>query len=67
MRNYALAVTSRILAPLLLLTLIPLGLAGDDPRDAVPSLIPIGQVLGWVVNLIVVEFLLRRRPVTPSA
>ncbi|WIY05973.1 DUF2306 domain-containing protein [Amycolatopsis mongoliensis] len=68
MRNYALtflAVTSRVLVPLLLLVQVPFG--GVDPGSA-PSLIPIGQTLGWVVNLIFAEFLIRRRqrPATRS-
>ena len=65
MRNYALtflAVTSRILVPLLLLARIPFGGAGAGSigEDA-PAMIPIGQTLGWIVNLIVVELLIRRR------
>lgn len=68
MRNYALtflAVTSRVLVPVLLLAQVPFG--GVDPGSA-PTLIPIGQTLGWVVNLVVVEVLLRRdqRPPTRS-
>lgn len=57
MRNYALtflAVTSRVLVPVLLLSQIPFG--GAD----VSAMIPIGQTLGWIINLIVVEVLLRR-------
>jgi hypothetical protein len=65
MRNYALtflAVTSRILVPLLLLAQIPFtttsfGSIGDNA----PSMIPIGQALGWIVNLIAAETLIRRR------
>lgn len=65
MRNYALtflAVTSRILVPLMLLAQLPFGSvdaasAGDHAR----SLIPLGQTLGWIVNLIVAERLIRRR------
>jgi len=58
-RNYALtflAVTARVLVPVLLLASIPFGRA--DPV----SLIPIGQTLGWIINLIVVEILIRRPP-----
>ncbi|HEY3481815.1 MAG TPA: DUF2306 domain-containing protein [Streptomyces sp.] len=61
MRNYALtflAVTSRVLVPVLLLVQAPFG--GVDPGSAA-TLIPIGQTLGWVVNLAVVEVLLRRQ------
>jgi uncharacterized membrane protein len=63
-RNYALtflAVTSRILVPLLLLAQIPFG--GADPStigDRAPSMIPIGQTLGWIINLVVAEVLIRR-------
>ncbi|MBE3010181.1 DUF2306 domain-containing protein [Microbispora sp. NEAU-D428] len=65
MRNYALtflAVTARILVPLLLLVQIPF--RGADPGsmgELATSMIPIGQALGWVVNLIVVESIIRRR------
>ncbi|MQA15844.1 MAG: DUF420 domain-containing protein [Pseudonocardiaceae bacterium] len=63
-RNYALtflAVTSRILVPLLLLAQIPLaGATADSLAASAPSLIPIGQVLGWVVNLVVAEIIIRR-------
>lgn len=62
-RNYALtflAVTARILVPLSLLVQIPFtGTAGLAAMA--PSLIPIGQVAGWVVNLAVAEVLIRRR------
>ena len=60
-RNYALtflAVTSRILVPLLLLAQLPFG--GGSIADRAPSMIPIGQTLGWIVNLVVAEFLIRR-------
>ena len=72
-RNYALtflAVTSRILVPLLLLAQIPFTATGAGSiGDRAPSMIPIGQVLGWVVNLGVAEILIRRRgrgPMTVS-
>ncbi|MFD9942600.1 DUF2306 domain-containing protein [Nonomuraea sp. NPDC059023] len=57
-RNYALtflAVTSRVLVPLILLAHLPFGGAAD-----VQSMIPIGQALGWIVNLVVAEILIRR-------
>jgi uncharacterized membrane protein YozB (DUF420 family) len=64
MRNYALtflAVTSRILIPLLLLVQIPFGgVDAGSIGERAPSMIPIGQTLGWIINLIVVEILLRR-------
>jgi predicted membrane protein DUF2306 len=65
MRNYALtflAVTSRILTPLLFVALLPF--TTDDSRpvgERIPSLIPVGQTLGWIVNLVVAESLIRRR------
>ncbi|MFC4012577.1 DUF2306 domain-containing protein [Nonomuraea purpurea] len=65
MRNYALtflAVTSRILVPLLLLARVPFSdtaEVGSIGADA-PSMIPIGQALGWIVNLVVAELLIRR-------
>ncbi|GAA1491532.1 DUF2306 domain-containing protein [Brachybacterium sacelli] len=64
MRNYALtflAVTSRLLTPLLLLAQIPL--TDADPAslgDRAASMIPVGQTLGWILNLIIVEIVLRR-------
>ncbi|WP_433073463.1 DUF2306 domain-containing protein [Dactylosporangium sp. CA-052675] len=66
LRNYALtflAVTSRLLVPLLLLAQIPFGGAGaGEIGERAPSMIPIGQTLGWVVNLLAVELLVVRRP-----
>jgi uncharacterized membrane protein len=71
-RNYALtflAVTSRILVPLLLLAWIPFGgpSAGSIGEHAT-EMIPIGQTLGWVLNLVVAETLIRRasRPGSPQ-
>jgi hypothetical protein len=64
MRNYALtflAVTSRILVPMLLLAQIPFGGAdAGSIAERAPSMIPIGQTLGWIINLIVVECFIRR-------
>lgn len=66
LRNYALtflAVTSRILTPVLLLVQIPFGGAdAGSIGERAPSMIPIGQTLGWIINLIVVESLIRRAP-----
>ena len=68
MRNYALtflAVTSRILVPVLLLAQIPLGGAdAGSIGERAPAMIPVGQTLGWIINLIVVEVLIRRAPRT---
>jgi uncharacterized membrane protein len=65
MRNYALtflAVTSRILVPLLLLAQVPFNpdTAGSIGENA-PSMIPVGQTIGWMINLLVVESIIRRR------
>ncbi|MBD3144267.1 DUF2306 domain-containing protein [Microbispora bryophytorum] len=71
MRNYALtflAVTARVIVPLLLLVQIPF--RGADPGsmgELATSMIPIGQTLGWVVNLVVVETIIRRRQRLPEA
>ncbi|GLY06468.1 MULTISPECIES: DUF2306 domain-containing protein [Actinoplanes] len=71
MRNYALtflAVTARIVVPLLLLSQVPFGrVAPDSIGDRAVSMIPLGQTLGWIVNLILAEVLIsrsrrRRRP-----
>jgi uncharacterized membrane protein len=63
MRNYALtflAVTSRIVVPLLLLVQIPFGgVDAGSIAERAPSMIPIGQTLGWIINLIVVEVIIR--------
>jgi uncharacterized membrane protein len=68
LRNYALtflAVTARILVPLLLLVQILFGGADAASIGArAPSMIPIGQTVGWIVNLIVAEGLIRRAPRT---
>jgi uncharacterized membrane protein len=64
MRNYALtflAVTSRVLVPLLLLATVPFGgAAAGSIGERAPSMIPIGQTVGWIVNLAVAEILIRR-------
>ncbi|SPL95861.1 membrane protein, putative [[Actinomadura] parvosata subsp. kistnae] len=63
MRNYALtflAVTSRIVVPLLLVSQLPFGVPAGSLGTLAPSMIPVGQVLGWVINLIVAEILIRR-------
>jgi uncharacterized membrane protein len=62
MRNYALtflAVTSRVLVPLMLLVQIPFN--AGDPGEMAKSLIPIGQNVGWMINLVVVETIIRHR------
>jgi uncharacterized membrane protein len=70
-RNYALtflAVTARILVPLMLLVRLPFtGETLGAAADSVPSVVPIGQVLGWVVNLVIAEMVIRRRRARPSS
>ena len=66
MRNYALtflAVTSRVAVPVLLLAQVSLvdALYGGSVDAAVKATIPIGQWLGWIINLIVADFLIRRK------
>lgn len=64
-RNYALtflAVTARLLVPLILLAQLPFsGGTLASAADSVPSLISVGQVLGWMVNLVIAEIVIRRR------
>jgi uncharacterized membrane protein len=64
MRNYALtflAVTSRILVPALLLVQLPFsGANAASIGQSATAMIPIGQTLGWIINLIFVEILIRR-------
>lgn len=67
-RNYALtflAVTSRLVTPLLVLAQAPLldVLHNGSFEAAVAATIPVGQWLGWLVNLFVAERILRRKRV----
>ncbi|MFI5912467.1 DUF2306 domain-containing protein [Dactylosporangium sp. NPDC051541] len=70
LRNYALtflAVTARILVPLMLLAQIPFGgLEPGEIGERAPEMIPIGQTLGWIVNLLLVELLIRRKESRPA-
>jgi hypothetical protein len=65
MRNYALtflAVTSRILVPLLILAQLPFSTTGLRSLGAnATAMIPVGQSVGWIINLIVAEIMIRRR------
>lgn len=65
MRSYALtflAVTARVFVPLILIGQVFLGSSSPDAiRNRVASTIPIGQTLGWMVNLAVAEVVIRRR------
>lgn len=66
MRNYALtflAVTARIVVPVMLLALVLVrGIDADRIEETVAGLIPLGQSLGWMINLAVAEVLIRRKP-----
>jgi uncharacterized membrane protein YozB (DUF420 family) len=67
-RNVALtflAVTARAMVPLMVLGGI--ALTGAAPPDITGDLVPVGQVLGWVVNLAVAEVVIRRRRRAGSA
>ncbi len=65
LRNYALtflAVTARVLVPLsLLFRTLVLGDGGGSIAENAVAMIPFGQTAGWILNLAVVEILLRRR------
>lgn len=65
MRSYALtflAVTARVVVPLILVGQVLLSSSSPDTiRSRVASMIPIGQTLGWMVNLAVAEVVIRRR------
>jgi hypothetical protein len=67
-RNYALtflAVTARILVPLMLVTGLATGaIARADTPTVATSLIPMGQMLGWMINLAIAEVLISRRRTT---
>ncbi|GIH99774.1 DUF2306 domain-containing protein [Planobispora takensis] len=69
-RNYALtflAVTSRVIVPLLLLVRLPFGgVEAGSAGEAAISMIPVGQTLGWIVNLAVAEGVIRRRRRAPG-
>ena len=72
-RTYALtffAITTRMVVPVLIVLQMPFQ---DDRspsavRALVASTIPYGQWLGWIINLAVAEYIIRRRPLaTPPA
>ncbi|MFF5226009.1 DUF2306 domain-containing protein [Dactylosporangium sp. NPDC000521] len=61
LRNYALtflAVTARVLVPLLLLVRLPF--TAESAATLAPTLIPFGQTAGWIINLTVAEAFIRR-------
>jgi uncharacterized membrane protein YozB (DUF420 family) len=64
-RLYALtlfAITARMVTPILLLVQVPVmdSRYGGDVQAAVAASIPYGQWLGWIVNLVVAELIIRR-------
>ena len=63
-RNYALtflAVTSRALVPLLLLgKVLIMGASVRTLGHDATAMIPVGQTLGWLVDLVVAEVIIRR-------
>jgi uncharacterized membrane protein len=72
MRNYAftfLTVTSRVAVPLLLLAQAPFrdSVESGSLGDAAQDMIPTGQTLGWIINLAVVEIMIRRRRARSAA
>jgi len=56
------AITARLVVPLLMLPQVPMldTWYGGDVERMVEATLPIGQWLGWIVNLAVVELVLRR-------
>ncbi|MEV0895250.1 DUF2306 domain-containing protein [Actinoplanes sp. NPDC049802] len=63
LRNYALtflAVNARVVVPLFLLARAPFDAGGTVAENAA-AMIPIGQTVGWILNLTAVEVYLRRR------
>jgi uncharacterized membrane protein len=71
-RTYALtffAMTARMVVPLLIAVQMPLqeDRSPDAVRDLVTSTIPYGQWLGWVIDLAVAEYVIRRSRMSGSA
>jgi hypothetical protein len=56
------AITARMVTPLLLLAQLPVMSSryGGDVQAAVSASIPYGQWLGWIVNLAIAEWIIRR-------
>lgn len=57
------AVAARMIVPLLLLVQLPwiLTVYGGDVERVVERSVPVGQWLGWIVDLAIAEWLIRRR------
>jgi hypothetical protein len=65
LRLYAItffAITTRMLVPLMLLAQVPVMSRwyDGDVQAAVSGSIPVGQWLGWMVNLAIAEWVIRR-------
>ena len=56
------AITTRLIVPLMLLVQVPVMSSryDGDVQAAVSASIPIGQWLGWIINLAVAEWIIRR-------
>jgi hypothetical protein len=63
------AITARLLVPLMLLAQLPVlqSRYGGDPQAAVSATIPYGQWLGWIVNLLVAQWLIHRWRTRPES
>jgi uncharacterized membrane protein YozB (DUF420 family) len=62
------AITARLLVPLMLLVQVPLmdSRYDGDVRAAVDAMIPYGQWLGWILNLLIAELVIRRWRARPE-
>ena len=56
------AITTRLLVPLLLLAQVPVMQSryDGDAQAAVRRRIPYGQWLGWIVNLLIAQYVIHR-------
>jgi len=63
------AITTRLLVPLLLLVQVPVMQSryDGDPQAAVSATIPYGQWLGWIVNLLVAQYVIHRWRTQPAS
>lgn len=62
------AITTRMLVPLLLLLQVPVMQSryDGDPQAAVEATIPYGQWLGWIINLLIAQLVIRRWRARPE-
>ena len=63
------AITARLVTPLLLLVQVPViqSRYDGDVQAAVSASIPYGQWLGWIINLLVAELIIRRWRARPES